>query len=175
MKSPFEFREKQGFTGASTSVNVIRLPIIYKRIPMTADYTLDYGCGKYPDHVKNVLTQTHYLPFDPFNQPHDINLRTWDIVQHAIRSGKKVDVVCSNVLNIIDNDKLICEITDLIKEIIALSKSMAYIKVHEGDKTGIGKQTGADSYQRNELTEAYLKYFPGAVLKYDIIRIKGED
>ena len=48
-----------------------------------------------------------------------------------------------------------------------------YIGVYEGDKSGIGKQTGKDSYQRNEKLESYLptiqKVFPNAKIHKGII------
>ena len=74
-----------------------------------------------------------------------------------------VDVVCSNVLNVIDSEYEIETIAQNIMNIVTATNGFGFITVYEGDKSGIGKQTGKDQYQRNEPLKNYLKYFRGHI------------
>ena len=94
----------QTCTSARTSINSGRLPAVYSRIPyFTARVVLDWGCGKYTDHIRAALPgHLCYLPYDPFNQPEDVNRDTLALVRIAIQTGTPVTAICSNVLNVID-------------------------------------------------------------------------
>ena len=48
----------------------------------------------------------------------------------------------------------------IINEIIKLSNTKPYFfKIYEGNKSGIGKQTKKDCWQRNQKTKDYLQQF----------------
>ncbi len=155
----FDFASSQEFTSASTAVNADHgvIPAVFgilERHGITVDRCLDYGCGKYP------------LPcvvgLDPWNLSKEEN-------DHALKLGEAgffQMCVCSNVLNTIREDAVIIEALENIK---ALSP-VAYITIHDGDRSGVGRQTGKDQYQRNQKLSDYLPlceevFGPGHVLK----------
>jgi len=152
---------EQTYTSANTSINSTRLPAVYGKAPVTSQSVLDYGCGKYTDHLQAAMAgqgRTLY-PYDPFNQPDEVNQRTKEFIRWASANRHPVDVLCSNVLNVIDSDGVIRFIADQIETICARTGGTAYITVYEGNRSGIGCQTGPDQYQRNEPLRDYLKYF----------------
>ena len=160
----------QTYTSAGTSINSGRLPAVYRKIPYGAGMViLDIGCGKYTDHIRSAIGQTEYLPYDPYNQPDDVNNDTLSRLTHAIRSGIPVDVVCSNVLNVIDDEATLWEITGWIQHIIRGTGGTGYVTVYEGNRSGAGRQTGPDQYQRNQPLRDYLKYFRNATIKKGMI------
>lgn len=162
----------QRFTSAGTSINARRLPAVYKRIPIRAGEILfDLGCGKYTNHIRAALPGIKYLPYDPYNQSDEVNNDSLAELVHAIRSGIQVNVVCSNVLNVIDDDEELWNTAGWIQEIVRATRGKGYVTVYEGNRSGVGKQTGPDQYQRNEPLRNYIRFFPGAVIKRGMIVI----
>lgn len=162
----------QRYTSAGTSVNSRALPAVYKRIQIRAGEILfDLGCGKYTNHIQAALPGIKYLPYDPYNQSDEVNNGSLAELVHAIRSGIPVDVVCSNVLNVIDDDAELWNIAGWIQNIVQASRGKGYVTVYEGDRSGTGRQTGPDQYQRNQPLRNYLRFFPGAVIKRGMIVI----
>lgn len=153
---------KQSFTSAATSVNAAKLPKVYRKIPVPARNSLvfDYGCGRYTDHIREALPDVIYCPFDPFNQAEEINFRSVYYLRAAMRAHVPVTVVCSNVLNVIDSDDAINDIAFTIMQAVYHTGGTAYITVYAGDRSGVGRQTGPDQYQRNEPLQDYLRFFP---------------
>ena len=94
---------EQKYTGAKTSINSWRIPIVYKRVEFKAKYLIDYGCGKYTDHIREYVESfgVQYIPYDPYNQPDEINKKMVLIIADCISRKEAIDVVCSNVLNVI--------------------------------------------------------------------------
>ena len=166
----------QTFTSAGTSINSRRLPAVYGKATFSAPVVLDYGCGKYVDHIREHL-RTKYgavlLPFDPFNQPRDTNANTRRYVCNCIAYMIPVDVVCSNVLNVIDSDVSVKTVAWNIENIVSKTGGTGYVTVYEGDRSGAGRRTGSDQYQRNEPLRNYLKYFRNATIKNGMIIVKG--
>lgn len=164
----------QTYTSAATSINSGRLPAVYSRIPYyTGRVVLDYGCGRYTDHIRAALPgHLSYLPYDPFNQPEDVNRDTLALVRIAIRSRTPVTVICSNVLNVIDNEDEVRTIAAWLQYIVATTGGIGYVTVYEGNRTGAGRKTGPDQYQRNAPLRDYLKYFPGARIQSGMIVIR---
>lgn len=163
----------QTYTSAATSINSGRLPAVYGRIPFRAGgLVMDIGCGKYTDHIRSALSGTTYLPYDPYNQPDDVNNSTLFAVLQAICDGAPVDVVCSNVLNVIDDDDTLLELADWIGHIVRATGGTGYITVYEGNRSGTGRQTGPDQYQRNEPLRNYLRLFPGAEIRKGVIVVR---
>lgn len=150
----------QTLTSSATSINRLKLPAVYGKANLTAPMLLDYGCGKYTDHIRKALPHgITYLPYDPYNQPERENMVSLYFVRLAEHVGIPVDVVCSNVLNVIDDDDTIRNIIRHIERIVARTGGVAYFTVYEGNRSGIGRQTGSDQYQRNAPLRSYLRFF----------------
>lgn len=152
---------KQNYTSAATSINKDKLPAVYNRFDFSAArIILDYGCGRFTDHIRAALYPSFYFPYDPYNQPQGRNLASTRAVSAAIQAGQPVTVVCSNVLNVIDSDAEIKSILANICSIVRRSHGRGYITVYEGDKSGQGRQTGPDQWQRNQRTRDYMQFIP---------------
>lgn len=125
---------------------------------------MDYGSGRYTEHIKKHVNGLHkaYLPYDPYNQPDDRNNTTVTLVLNAMYRHFPVDVVCSNVLNVIDDDDTVQKIARHIEEITTKSGGTGFVTVYEGNRSGTGKRTGSDQYQRNEPLRNYLRFFRNA-------------
>lgn len=152
----------QNFTSAATSINKNRLPAVYGKVAFAAnDVILDYGCGRYTDHIRAALPEgAEYLPYDIFNQPQTVNYASVQRI-HKLRAERRpVTVVCSNVLNVIDGDAEIRNVLQNIAVIIRSTRGTAYITVYEGNRSGIGRQTGPDQWQRNQKLADYLAFIP---------------
>ena len=163
----------QTYTSRNTSINRDKLPAVFRKASFNSRIILDYGCGKYTEHIRQYLLGKYvYLPFDPYNQPEDVNKASRFVLSLAMANKDTVDVVCSNVLNVIDDLDTIQEIADEIESITAATGGTGYVTVYEGNRSGIGKRTGADQYQRNEPLRSYLKYFRNATIKNGMIVIK---
>lgn len=162
----------QTYTSKNTSINREKLPAVYRKVKFRSRIVLDYGCGKYTEHIRNHLLGKHvYLPFDPYNQTEEVNKASRFVLSLALANKDSVDVVCSNVLNVIDNDGEVQNIAEEIESITTATGGTAYITVYEGNRSGIGKQTGKDQYQRNEPLRSYLRFFRNATIKNGMIVI----
>lgn len=164
----------QTFTSSATSINRTKLPAVYGKTCFSSDVVLDYGCGKYTDHIRDCLRRQGcaLLPYDPFNQPVHVNLFSMNYVDRCRKEHVPVDVVCSNVLNVIDDVDTIRSIANEIQTIVENTGGTAYITVYEGDRTCVGRATGHDQYQRNEPLRNYLKYFPYGVIRNGMIVVR---
>ena len=166
----------QNFTSSATSINRSKLPSVYRKATLSPStpFVVDYGCGKYVDHIKAFLKEQGKVlyPFDPYNQPDATNKHTLDFIQWAIDRRIEVDLVCSNVLNVIDDPETIRKIANYIQDVVKATDGTAYITVYEGDRSGIGRQTGRDQYQRNEPLRSYLKYFPYGIIRNGVIVVR---
>ena len=165
----------QAFTSSSTSVNRSKLPAVYGKADLSAPLVFDYGCGKYTDHIEQHVKSLRkvYLPYDPYNQTDDVNKFSVTLVINAMHIRYPVDVICSNVLNVIDSDGEVSRICHHIEEIATTTGGTAYVTVYEGDRSGTGRQTGKDQYQRNAPLRDYLRFFHNATIKNNMIIIKG--
>ena len=150
----------QKFTSANTSINSTKLPKVYTKVQLTGA-VLDYGCGKYIGHIRHHLYENdaYLLPYDPYNQSDEVNFDTMRKLKKIMENGEHLNIVCSNVLNVIDDDEMIQMIADRIQRWIERTDGTAYITVYEGNRTGVGRQTGKDQYQRNEPLVFYRKFF----------------
>lgn len=160
----------QKYTSKATSINRDKLPAVYGKVSFRGSFVLDYGCGKYTAHIsKHLAGRAVYLPYDPYNQPAEVNNMTRLFLKTAKETGLGVDVVCSNVLNVIDDTATVQKIAEEIEDIVTATAGTGYVTVYEGNRSGKGKQTGPDQYQRNEPLREYLKYFRNAHIKNGVI------
>jgi len=165
----------QTYTSAGTSINSRNLPAVFRKATFTASIVMDYGSGKYTEHIREFINGQHrtYLPFDPYNQTEERNRTTALIVMNAMGTHFPVDVVCSNVLNVIDDDDTVRKIAGHIEEIVTATGGTGFVTVYDGNRSGIGRRTGPDQYQRNEPLRNYLRFFRSATIRNGMIIVKG--
>lgn len=158
----------QTYTSANTSINSAKLPAIYNKIDFKKAWEegnhiiADYGCGKF-DNAKDFVRGMGFkwLGYDRFNRSYGENKNFLDIV----RFFTPYMMICSNVLNVIDSDEEVQRIAQYIR----CNSIHYFVTVYEGDKSGKGRTTKYDCYQRNERVKEYLKYFPNAVVYKGVI------
>jgi len=140
-------------TSANTSINSTRIPTAFKRVKPLG-HVCDYGCGKYTEHIRTFCMgngATGYSPYDLYNQPFSTNVTT------AFEGEKKGfdTIYCCNVVNVIDSDEtcaaVMCHMYSWLKP-----NGRLVIQIYEGDKSGKGRETKKDCYQRNEVTSSYV-------------------
>lgn len=145
----------QTYTSANTSINNVKLPAIYNVKGILKGHVLDYGCGKYTDHLrkKALLTSTSFWCYDKYNQFVSTNLASIDFgYAHGFDT-----ILCANVLNVIDDELTIIEIIHRLIRMVRKTGDI-YIQIYEGDKSSNGKHTKLDCYQRNEPVKAYGRF-----------------
>lgn len=161
----------QNYSSANTSINSKKLPAVYGKIKPSAlgrlDLVFDYGAGRYVSHIREYVHSVAccadnerpvYVEYDKYNQSEETN----DTAIHALFLaeciGHSVAIISSNVLNVIDDDNTVSAIAEWLDKKAKKGEDV-YVTVYEGDKSGVGCQTSADSYQRNLKTRDYLKWF----------------
>lgn len=152
----------QNYTSANTSINKNKLPAVYRKAILTAQNVFDFGCGRYTKPIREYVESLgkQYFPYDPYNQSFADNAESDELVALLLKNAVPVDVVCSNVLNVIDDEDEIRYITAGIMNVVRKGGGKAYFTVYEGDRSGVGRATGEDQYQRNERLKDYLRFFP---------------
>jgi hypothetical protein len=152
----------QKYTSKNTSVNTTKLPAVYSKInwdklPKHILSVLDWGCGRDTSYLQEWLEVypriRDYIRYDPNWCSKEENAWAQEVLGYANI------FICSNVLNVIDDDKAI---EDICRK--AAMHKIYFITVYEGDKTGVGKKSKDDCWQRNEKAKAYLIHFPNSEL-----------
>lgn len=151
---------KQNYTSKDTSINNKKAPAIYNKLNklglMNNSTIVDYGCGKYTSLLYETATkmgakEVHF--FDPYNIPDYENLETRSF---ALYNDVNI-VIMSNVINVIDTDS---SVEEAVIDALSMSKNnTVYITVYQGNKSGLGKQTKPDCYQRNMTNKMWLSWF----------------
>lgn len=155
----------QLITSANTSLN--QIPKTGKLLSTMGikekTVILDYGCGgfnKFSTYCKEELKLT-YFGYDPYWKNEEEN-------NNALYCQPEV-ITCNNVFNVIEENNVLEMILDRLKGY----QCKVIIKVYEGNKTGIGKVSKKDCFQRNMRAKDYLpiigNYFENIVIKGDII------
>ena len=153
----------QTHTSKNTSINKENLPRIYTHInweKFRGKTVLDYGCGRYTEHIRKLmwLYDIDWYGYDPY-------WRTEFLNEEALHCKPDI-VVCSNVFNVIKEDLIVSKIHDIIK--YKIRPTIGYfIAIYQGNKTGIGRKSKKDCWQRNQLIEEYM--LSDEVKKYNII------
>ena len=163
--------EKQNISGGGTIIKG-QVPATYKdkaNFNFAGYDILDYGCGTGTgkEYIKahnkeERFAGTKVFNYEPFPEFHV------DEIQKFVNSkNPKKMICCNNVLNVIDDD-----LTDILTEIKKVAKradvSEIIFKIYQGNKSGKGKQTGKDSYQRNEKTADYIPKIRKVFTGWDI-------
>lgn len=145
----------QKYTSKNTSVNSKRVPALFSKFCFKGKSVLDYGCGKYPEIIKEYVESFSgkYFGYDPYN------------LGNEIPENQMFDVVTiSNVLNVIQEDEVI---ENIIHEAMRIANT-AIIAIYEGDKSGIGRATKKDCYQRNQSKYWYYRFIGNMGYKVEI-------
>lgn len=154
----------QQYSSKNTSINTKKLPCVYNALNLSklrSKTIFDYGAGK-PETVsliRNYLEEydIDYIPYDLYNLSPADNT-------YAFERRKEADLyICSNVLNVIAEYDIIQSIISDIGEWCHkgepyMTKGFIF-KIYEGNKTGIGKVTKKDCFQRNCYTKDYINLF----------------
>lgn len=177
-------------TSKNTSINSKKLPAIYNRLDWDAlrerwnkltkfDRTptvLDFGCGRYTDHIEHFLATKGFIykGYDPFWKSAKEN-------DDALTCEPYI-VICSNVLNVIINKQTVTDIQKYIREFtfsaylgknLVKESSFYYLTIYEGDKSGIGRMTKPDCFQRNEPLDNYIFRYEDVIRKSTITTENG--
>ena len=154
---------KQTFTSRQTSINSGKAPAIYgmKRAidTMTGKNVIDIGGGRF-DTAKEAARKYSAVVsiYDPYNRSEAHN--------REVIGGAYDVAVISNVLNVIDSEAA-------RRDVVQLAGSKAdtvLITVYEGDKSGNGRQTAADSWQENRSTADYITEIAAALPSWNVQR-----
>ena len=163
--------EKQNISGGGTIVPG-QVPATYKP---KADFNfagydiLDYGCGTGTgkEYIKAHNKEERFAGTKVFNYEPFPKYHVDERQKFIASSNPKKMICCNNVLNVIDDD-----LTDILTEIKQVAKradvSEIIFKIYQGDKSGKGKQTGKDKYQRNEKTAVYIPKIRKVFTGWDI-------
>ena len=171
--------EAQKYTSASTSINKSKLPKGYTTVGKHFGWTkgtthLDIGGGRFDNAIEHLATHgVNAHVYDPYNRSEEHNTNALA----KAGNGQADTVSLFNVLNVIDDPEHHTSALQLAHSSLK-TKGKLFVGVYEGDKSGKGKQTGKDSYQRNEKIDAYLptiqKVFPNAKIHKGIIHATKE-
>lgn len=140
--------EIQMYSSKETSINSTKLPVIFKKVNWSVlplNFTvLDYGAGKYLNHIADFIHEKGgiYYGYDKYNQTPEHN-------ENCLSCNPDI-IVCSNVLNVIAENKIILGI---VEQLLSYEKPVV-ITIYPGDKSWIGKPT-IKGYQRNQTLDAY--------------------
>ena len=146
---------KQKHTSKNTSINSINR--IYKLLPELGykqeTIILDFGCGKYNRNKEGAYKHGYrWFGYDPYNRSEEENKLTSKLMKLV----KPHVIVCSNVLNVLENNTVLETVLNQIYDYAAEDTDI-YITIYEGDKSGVGKVT-TKGYQRNSKVDDYIAY-----------------
>lgn len=115
---------------------------------------LDVGAGRY--NLGKAYLEDHGIvssPYDPYNRSEEENIRALNVAQ----SGQVDACMCANVLNVIAYPEHRSHVIWLCANAVRASGATAWFSIHEGDRSGVGRRTGPDSWQENRKAPSYLK------------------
>ena len=161
----------QNITSKNTALN--QVASTFKAFNFDDCLILDYGCGKgmSKEFCEKTYNNCKVFLYDPYHGFDEVN----DFLKGCKESKKNV-ITCNNVLNVLQNDTLKSVIADVATN-ANYCRCDVIFKIYEGDKSGKGKISKKDCYQRNEKTENYIpliiEKFNTIGNEYHIIR-KGQ-
>ena len=163
------------YSSKNTSINTTRLPAVYNKVdwsrythPIDNWCVIDFGCGRIETQrlISKKLKEHNIAQFYPYDPYHKCMVSKKQYEYNAYDPDRNKVVVCSNVLNVINDDDILQKIIAALCNIIVARDSKGiyrmqpcYITVYEGDKSGVGRLTKKDCWQRNERLPVYLDKF----------------
>jgi hypothetical protein len=162
---------EQTISSKNTSVNTTKLPALYHKIAwdkLRGQTVFDYGAGRPETQklIREYLEQYNikYIAYDPWwggDTPIFFITQDYDII------------ISSNVLNVLQTSEMMI-VRDHLHAAMDnkyewLNKKV-FISVYEGDKSGRGKYTKPDCWQRNEKLFVYSqRFYPYAETYHGVI------
>lgn len=150
-KKKKEGKEEQKFCSAGTSINSTKVPSLFKKVEWKkGTRNLDWGGGRYDTATvymsslgcKNII-------YDPFNRTNEEN-------SAALEGAPYDTVTISNVLNVIAEKEVRIETVEKAMEYLK-PEGWMYIKVYEGDRSGVARPTKEGCWQCNRKTREYFE------------------
>jgi hypothetical protein len=155
----------------NTSINTTKLPTVYNKVNWynhskhpNETYIIDIGCGQKAtqEMIKHHLLHYGLFRYYPYDPNHETIVSS-HVVEHYLTDSKQQKIiVCSNVLNVIDDDIALVELIKKLCDAIVVQlndgtyrMNTCFITVYEGNKSGIGRETKKDCWQRNERLHVY--------------------
>ena len=157
----------QNITSKNTALN--QVASTFKAFDFNDCLVLDYGCGKgmSKEFCEKTYNNCKVFLYDPFHGFDEVS----SFLRQCKESAKNV-ITCNNVLNVLQDDALKSVIADIVINANYYCTDVIF-KIYEGDKSGKGKISKKDCYQRNEKTENYMPLIIEKFNEYHIIR-KGQ-
>lgn len=160
----------QNITSKNTALN--QVASTFKAFNFDNCLVLDYGCGKglSKEFCEKTYNNCKVFLYDPYQGFDETN----KFFESCSQNTKNI-ITCNNVLNVLQDDILKSVITH-IAMLADYYLTDVIFKIYEGNKTGNGKITKNDCYQRNEKTESYVTLIDTIVnngCHYDVKR-KGQ-
>lgn len=160
----------QNITSKNTALN--QVASTFKAFNFDNCLVLDYGCGKgmSKEFCEKTYNNCKVFLYDPYHGFDETN----NFFESCSQNTKNI-ITCNNVLNVLQDDILKSVITH-IAMLADYYLTDVIFKIYEGNKTGNGKITKNDCYQRNEKTENYVTLIDTIVnngCHYDVKR-KGQ-
>ena len=142
----------QEYSSKNTCQNFGKRNAAYKYLPPWTKFVFDYGCGKY-DNNKIYCEDLgiEWVGYDKYWK--DDNT----ILQYVEENKERLDcIICSNVLNVINDDETIYNIIEYLKS-LAQKNTILIFSCYSGNKSNIGCETKKDCWQRNEKPNIWKK------------------
>lgn len=130
---------------------------LVKRCDWTPDSViLDYGAGKYDDTALALRAKgCHVVSYDPYARSlEQTTMARHHIEEQDARGGFDV-VILSNVLNVIKSDRTRYEVLQDAWDHVGPGGQIR-ILIHEGDRSGVGRETRIGTWQENRVIREYL-------------------
>jgi SAM-dependent methyltransferase len=175
----FLSEDAQEFSSAATSINKAKLPtgysVVHKKFGWKPKTThVDIGGGKFDNAVEfleKLGVEAHV--YDPFNRTPEHNQR---VMERVSKTGADTASMF-NVLNVIKEPEYRMDALQTAHKTLKPGGRI-FIGIYEGDRSGVGKKTKADSWQNNMTTAAHLpevrKVFPNARIEHGVIHATRE-
>jgi hypothetical protein len=171
-------QEAQEYTSAATSQSQIAKgfgTLAKKALLKSGSVNVDLGGGRY-DHGTQFLKKhgvvSHVL--DPYNRSAEHNKKVTETVRQR---GGADTVTVFNVLNTIKEPTVHLDVLQNAKGHLRRGGSL-WLGVYAGDRSGVGRKTKTDSWQRNERLGAYIetvkKIFPNATTRHGMIHATND-
>lgn len=162
----------QTITSKNTALN--QVASTFKAFNFDNCLILDYGCGKglSKEFCEKTYNNCKVFLYDPYH-----NFDELDSFLRQCKESKKNVIACNNVLNVLQNDALRQVVSDIAVYSNYYCTDIIF-KIYEGDRSGIGRISKKDCYQRNEKTESYVSFITNTIklistCDYDVKR-KGQ-
>ena len=157
-------------TITSKNTALTQIAATFKKFNFNNSYVLDWGCGKglSKKFCEKTFNNCKVELFDPFNG-YESGVQEFCLFALSGMCECKFDrkiITCNNVLNVLEDHTLEEVLTGVFCAANLCKVNRIIFKIYEGNKSGAGKITKTDCYQRNEKTGQYLDKISGMIAKF---------